>query len=152
VSTVVAVVSGPAFGWLSDRVSHRLVLSIRGAANALASVLYLAWPSLGGVAAARCVDDVGKAAFRPAWGALMTEVSRLDRSRRARTMSWLGMGEDAGGVLGPMLAAAVWSSCGIGALMGVRVLLAAASEVYALRVVRRFARRPRRCAAGAVPG
>ena len=137
-STTVAVVCAPVFGWLSDNVSRRLVLAIRGVANGVSSLLYLASPTFAGVGIARCVDDAGTAAFRPAWGALMSDVSRLDRRNRARTMSWLGMGEDAGGVLGPMLAGFLWNGWGIGALMVTRVLLAAASEVYALAVARRI--------------
>jgi hypothetical protein len=47
-------------------------------------VIYLVAPSLAGFAAGRVVDDAGKAAFRPAWGALMGEASSFDRRRRAR--------------------------------------------------------------------
>jgi MFS family permease len=137
VSTAVAVSAGPIFGWLSDNVSRKLVLGIRGAANTLSSVLYVVAPSFVGVGFARCADDLGTAAFRPAWGALMSQVSHLDRSKRARIMSWLSMGEDAGGVLGPMLAGFLWNGWGIAALMGTRVLLAAASEVYAFFIIRK---------------
>jgi MFS family permease len=138
-STSVAVVAAPVFGWLSDNVSRKLVLTVRGVANTVSSILYLASPTLAGIGIARCMDDLGTAAFRPAWGALMSDVSRLDRRNRARTMSWLGMGEDAGGVLGPMLAGFLWNGWGIGALMITRVLLAATSEIYALAVARRIA-------------
>jgi len=153
-STTVAVVSGPLFGWLSDNVSRKLVLGIRGAANAFSSILYLAFPSYAGVGVARCVDDLGTAAFRPAWGALMSDVGRLDRRNRARTMSWLGMGEDAGGVVGPMLAGFLWNGWGIAALMITRIFLAAASEAYALFVARRIAptARPTPAAAPQVAG
>ncbi|HET7784642.1 MAG TPA: MFS transporter [Myxococcales bacterium] len=135
-STVVAVSAGPVFGWLSDNVSRKLVLGIRGAANTISSLLYVVSPSFAGVGFARCADDLGTAAFRPAWGALMSQVSHLDRSKRARVMSWLSMGEDAGGVLGPMLAGFLWNGWGVVALMSTRVLLAAASELYAFAVIR----------------
>ena len=138
VSTTVAVVSGPIFGWLSDNVSPKLVLAIRGVANALSSIVYLAFPSFAGVGVARCVDDMGTAAFRPAWGSLMGRVAQLDRKKRARTMSWLSMGEDGGGVVGPMLAGFLWNGWGIGALMGTRVLLAVLSEVYAFAISRKL--------------
>jgi len=138
ISTTIAVVAGPFFGWLSDNVSSKLVLAIRGAANAISSILYFVFPTFAGVGVARCVDDMGTAAFRPAWGALMGKVSQLDRKKRARTMSWLGMGEDGGGVVGPMLAGFLWNGWGIGALMGTRVFLALLSEVYALAVSRRL--------------
>jgi MFS family permease len=139
VATIVAVAAGPAFGWLSDHVSRKLVLTVRAVANAVSSLLYLAFPSFAGVIVARCVDDLGKAAFRPAWGALMAQVASLDRRNRARTMSWLGMGEDAGGVLAPMLAGFLWSGWGVGVVLGARVVLAGVSEVYAIAVGRRLA-------------
>lgn len=143
VATALAVASGPAFGWLSDRVSRKLVLTIRAVANALSSLVYLAFPSFAGVAVARCMDDMGKAAFRPAWGALMAQVASLDRRNRARTMSWLGMGEDAGGVLAPVLAGFLWTGWGVGVVLGARVALAAACEVYAIAVGRVLAPAPR---------
>lgn len=136
VSTLAIIVSGPLFGWLSDNVSHKLVLSIRGAANTLSSILYLVGPSFAGIAAARTVDDLGKAAFRPAWGALMARVSSHDRRNRARSMSWMSMGEDAGATLAPILAGFLWSAWGITMLMGVRALLALGTEAYAIIVAR----------------
>jgi len=142
ISTTIAVVAGPVFGWLSDNVSSKLVLAIRGAANALSSIVYLLFPTFAGVGIARCVDDMGTAAFRPAWGSLMGQVAQLDRRKRAQTMSWLSMGEDGGGVVGPMLAGFLWNGWGIGALMGTRVLLAILSEVYALAVSRKLAPPP----------
>jgi predicted MFS family arabinose efflux permease len=66
ISAAVALL-GPAFGWLSDHVSRRLVLQTRGIANVLSSALYLVAPSFAGFAAGKAVDDAGKAAFRPAW-------------------------------------------------------------------------------------
>jgi MFS family permease len=135
-SSVASVAAGPAFGWLSDHVSRRLVLATRGVANVISSALYLVFPTFAGVGFAKAVDDLGKAAFRPAWGALMAQLAAQDRRTRARTMSLLGMGEDAGEALGPALAGAVWSAFGIGAVVGVRIALAAASEVYAAVIAR----------------
>src|SRR5207249_7599216 len=123
-------------GWLSDNVSRKLVLAVRGVANLLSSVLYVVAPTFAGVAVAKIADDMGKAAFRPAWGSLMAEVSSFDRRNRARIMSWMSMGEDAGGVLAPILAGFLWGTWGITALMGVRVLLAIATEIYAFLVAR----------------
>jgi MFS family permease len=150
VATVVAVVAGPAFGWLSDHVSRDLVLGLRALANVVSSLVYAVAPTFVGVGVARCVDDLGKAAFRPAWGSLMAHVAGLDRRNRARTMSWLGMGEDAGGVLAPMLAGLLWSGFGVGAVLGARVALAAATEVYAVAVSRRLAAPPAGSATRAV--
>ncbi len=64
----VLALSGPAWGWLADHVNHRLVLSLRSAANVGSSLLYLAAPNLAGVAAGKALDDTGKAAFRPGGG------------------------------------------------------------------------------------
>jgi MFS family permease len=136
IGTALGVAAGPCFGWLSDRVSRGAVLAVRSVANVLSSVLYLVLPGLAGVAIARGVDDLGKAAFRPAWGALMAEVAAQDPRSRARIVSWLGMGEDAGGVVGPILAGLLWSGFGIGAVMAARVLLAIAGEVYTVRATR----------------
>jgi MFS family permease len=132
--SVVAVVGGPAFGWLSDRVGDRPVLLVRGVSNVLSSIAFLVAPNLAGVAVARAADDLGKAAFRPAWGKLMARVAREDPSTRARTMTWLGMGEDLGEMLGPLLAGALWSAFGITVALGARIVLAVVSEVYAMWV------------------
>lgn len=137
VATLVAVLSGPAFGWLADHVSRKLTLLLRSVANTLSSVLYWTCPSYLGIGIARTVDEIGKAAFRPAWGALMAQISGVDRSNRARTMSWLSMGEDAGGVAAPILAGFLWNTWGIAALMSVRIALALATEFYAFFIERR---------------
>jgi MFS family permease len=129
--SIVVMLSGPLFGWLSDHVSRRLVLSVRGAANVLSSVIYLVAPSFAGLAVGRAVDDMGKAAFRPAWGALMAHVAGFERQRRARTMGLLSAGEDAGEVAGPIVAGLLWSTWGVPALLGVRIGLAVVTEVYA---------------------
>ena len=131
VSTLVTIFSGPIFGWLSDHVSQKLVLLVRSVANTASSALYLLAPSFAGIGIARTVDDMGKAAFRPAWGALMAQVASYDRRTRARTMSWMSMGEDAGGAFAPFLAGFLWSAWGVGVLMAVRIVLAIVTEVYA---------------------
>jgi len=43
----------------------------------------------------------------------------------------MSMSEDAGGTLGPILASFLWSAWGVTGLMGVRVLLALGTEIYA---------------------
>jgi MFS family permease len=135
-STLAIIFSGPLFGWLSDTVSRKLVLSVRAVSNTLSSILYVVAPTFTGVAVAQTADDMGKAAFRPAWGALMAEVSSFDKRNRARTMAWMSMGEDAGGALAPILAGFLWATWGITALMGVRVVLAMATELYVFLVTR----------------
>jgi MFS family permease len=149
IGSVVAVVAGPVFGWVHDHVSERAVLATRSAANVLSSAAYLVLPSFGGVTLAASVDAAGKAAFRPAWGAMMTRVASQDRRTRARTVSWMCMGEDAGGVFGPVLAGLLWTGWGVPAVLGVRVLLAVLTEVYAVTVA--APSRGRAHAARAVP-
>jgi MFS family permease len=128
--SAIVVLAGPGFGWLSDNVSRKLVLSLRSVANVLSSFLYLVAPSFAGMASGRVLDDLGKAAFRPAWGALMAQVSSFDRRRRARTMGYMSAGEDAGEMAGPIVAGLIWSMWGVPALLGVRIALAVVTELY----------------------
>ena len=132
ISTLVVLFSGPLFGWLSDHVSRDLVLMVRGGANILSSGVYLAAPTFSGMAVGRCVDDIGKAAFRPAWGAMMALVSASNSKRRASTMSFTSLGQDAGEIIGPGLAGFLWHTWGIAFMLGARILLAALTECYAL--------------------
>jgi MFS family permease len=135
-SPLVTIASGPLFGWLSDNVSRKFVLMTRGVANTVSSVLFFFFPTFAGLAAGNLLDAMGKAAFRPAWGALMAQFSNLDRRRRAQTMSYLSLGEGLGETLGPLLGAFLWSAKGVGAMLGARVALAAIGEVYALTLAR----------------
>jgi MFS family permease len=136
VSVVVVIVAGPLFGWISDRVSRKLALSVRGIANAFSSFAFYFFPTFGGLTAGSVADAMGKAAFRPAWGSLMARVSSGDRSRRARTMSYLSLGEGLGETLGPLLGGFLWHTWGISAMLGVRVALALAGEIYAVLLAR----------------
>jgi len=131
-SSIVTVVAAPFFGWFSDHVSRKTVLLTRGFTNVLSSFLYmLSAVNLWIVASANVADNVGKAAFRPAWGALMTQVSGFDRKKRALTMGLMSMGEDAGTVLGPIMASFLWNAWGILVMLGARILLSLAAEIYA---------------------
>jgi MFS family permease len=141
VSAVVAL-SGPAFGWLSDNVSRRLVLQLRGAANVASSALYLVAPGLAGFAVGKAVDDAGKAAFRPAWGALMAHVSSFDRRRRAQLMGYMSAGEDAGEMAGPVLAGLLWGTFGAPVLLATRIGLALGAEVFTWRMTRDLKEEP----------
>jgi MFS family permease len=126
--------AGPGFGWLSDNVSRKLVLSVRSVANIVSSVVYLVAPSLAGVAVGRALDDLGKAAFKPAWGALMAQLSDFDKKRRARLFGYMSSGEDAGEAAGPIVAGVVASAWGFPVLLGVRIGIAAITEVYTVLV------------------
>jgi MFS family permease len=126
--------AGPGFGWLSDNVSKKLVLSVRSIANILSSIVYLLVPSLPGVVVGRGLDDLGKAAFKPAWGALLAQLSDLDRTRRARLFGYMSSGEDAGEAVGPIVAGAIAGAFGFPVLLGARIGIAAVTEVYTVLV------------------
>jgi MFS family permease len=142
--------TGPAFGWLSDHVDHRFVLSLRSVANTLSSVLFLVSPSFLGFFVGKALDDLGKAAFRPAWGAMMAHVSSFDRRSRARVMSVLSMGEDAGDIIAPIIAGLLFSWQGATALLLGRLGIAMAAEGYA-HLVTKWMHRPAGQAAPAAP-
>lgn len=142
VKTVVSF-TGPLWGWVSDRVSVRLVLGVRALGNGLSSVVWLVFPSYAGLLAGRMLDDVGKAAFAPAWGSVMAQVSALDPPRRARTLAMMSSAEDAGELAGPVVAGLVWSAFGLPALLILRAVLAVGAEVYAFALGRRVALPPR---------
>jgi len=135
ISTLLMTIAGPVFGWLSDNVSRKLVLLVRSAANTISSLLYLIFPGFAGVAVGKVVDDVGKAAFRPAWGALMARISSVDRSRRAEMMGTMTVGENLGETLGPVLGGFLWGSFGAPVLLITRAVLALGAELYAVFIV-----------------
>jgi len=134
-SVVAIVTSGPLFGWLSDNVSRNFVLTVRGIANTVSSALFYFLPGFAGMAVGLTVDTMGKAAFRPAWGAIMAHYAALNPRRRARIMSWLSLGEGLGETIGPLLGGFIWNTWGVGALLATRVVMALIGEVYALKAV-----------------
>ena len=79
--------SGPLWGWLADRVSLKLVLGVRAIGNVFSSLVWLLFPSYAGLVIGKVADDAGKAAFRPAWEAVMAKVAALDPARRTRTLA-----------------------------------------------------------------
>lgn len=133
---LVTIVGGPLFGWLADNVSHKLVLLVRGISNICSSLLFIFVPTFAGLAAGSCIDALGKSAFRPAWGALMAQAASLDRKRRARVMSYFGLGEGIGETVGPMLGGFLWQHWGVAAMLSVRVGMAVVAEIYALVVAK----------------
>lgn len=135
-SLAAVIGAGPLFGWLSDHVSRKLVLMVRGVANTFSTLMFWFFPNFAGLALGNVADSLGKAAFRPAWGALMAQLASLDRRRRARTMSYLSLGEGLGETLGPLLGGFLWHTWGLAALLGVRMGLAVAGEIYALWIAR----------------
>ena len=135
VSTIVMLVSTPVFGWLYDRANRKGVLMTRSIANVASSILYLISPTFAGFISAKICDRVGTAAFRPAWAAMMAEISAGDKSKRARIIGLMSAGEDAGTVVGPLLAGLIWSAWGVAALLGTRIVLAMMAELYTLKLI-----------------
>lgn len=137
-ATVVVTVAGPVFGWLSDQVSRKLVLSLRSVANALSSVVYALWPSFAGFATAKVLDEAGKAAFRPAWGALIAQASLAgDRKTRTARIAYLDNAQSVGEAIGPVLAGLVWDLWGVYWLFALRFVLALVAEGMVLLIARR---------------
>ena len=133
-SAIAIPLAGPLFGWLSDHVSRTLALASRSAANTVSSLLYLFFPSFGGFFVAYVVDDTGKTAFRPTWGAVLAWISDADPARRARTMSFVDSAYTLGEVIGPLVAGLLIAGFGVPVMLGVRAVLALATEVQALRL------------------
>lgn len=136
VSTFIVLVSGPIFGWLADRGRQEVVLLVRSFGNIVSSILYILAPNLAGFTVGKLSDDAGKGAFRPVWGAIMAQVSEYAPQKRAQTMSWMLMGEDAGAIAGPILAGLLWNAWGLTAMLSVRVVLAIATEIYTVYLTR----------------
>ena len=136
----VVVIAGPLLGWAADTVSRRLVLAVRCVANVVSSLLYLVLPGFWGMTTARLVDDIGRAAFKPAWGSMMGEIARSgDKASRGRRLAYLDTAESIGEAAGPVLAGLLWQHGGIGWLFGVRVALSIVAELHATWTLRRTA-------------
>jgi MFS family permease len=135
-SAFVALVAGPLFGWASDRFGRRPTVIARSAANAGASLLYLASPTPMGFTVGKLLDDGGRAGFRPAWGALKADISNANRTQRARLMGVMDVGDDLGDVLGPIAGGLLWGAWGITGLLLTRVALAGLTEVVAAGVLK----------------
>lgn len=136
-SAIVFIVAGPLFGWLSDNVSRKLALGSRSVANTLSSLMYILFPSFGGFMAAKMVDDTGKAAFRPTWGAVLAEVSAAHPGHRARTITFVDSAYTGGEVVGPLVAGLLLTGFGVPAMLGVRAALSIITEIQAVVTLRK---------------
>lgn len=130
-STIAILAAGPIFGWLSDNFSRKIALSARSFANLFSSLLYIFVPTFSGFLTARVMDDTGKAAFRPAWGAMLAEVSDADPASRGRTISLIDSASNIGEVLGPTLAGILMAAFGLPIMLSVRVVLSVIVEIQA---------------------
>lgn len=133
-TSLLGMFGGPFFGWLSDHVSRKVALGTRSVANTLSSLLYIVAPGFGGFMVARLVDETGKAAYRPAWGAMMAEVGDGDPQHRSRTMTFVDTAGTVGETLGPIAAGLLMSGFGVPVMLGARAALAIATEIHAIRI------------------
>ena len=136
-SSVAFLVAGPLFGWLSDNVSRAFALGSRSIANTASSLIYIFFPSFPGFTVGRVVDDTGKAAFKPTWGAMLAEVSAAYPTRRAQTMTYVDTAATVGEILGPLMAGLLMAAFGVPGMLGVRAALSLVTEVQALWLMRR---------------
>ena len=133
-SAAVFLVAGPLFGWITDRYGRLVGIACRSAANIGSSLMYLASPTFVGIAAARSVDDTGKAAFRPAWASAIADIAAKDPPRKGRRLGTLDAVQEIGEIAGPALAGILWQTGGVFALFGVRIAIAIVAEISAIAV------------------
>ena len=131
---MVFLLAGPLYGWITGRYGRLVGIASRSAANIGSSVMYLASPTFIGMAAARSVDDVGKAAFRPAWASAITDIAANDPPRKGRRLGTLDAMQEVGEIAGPALAGILWQTGGVFALFGVRIAIAIVAEISAIIV------------------
>ena len=94
----------------------------------------MASPTFVGIAAARSVDDIGKAAFRPAWASAIADIAAKDPPRKGRRIGTLDAMQEIGEIAGPALAGILWQTGGVFALFGVRIAIAIVAEISAITV------------------
>jgi hypothetical protein len=142
--TVIPLLFGPFFGWLADRIGAGKVIALRSLANLATSALFWIVPWFAGTAllgvmmgVARAVDEIGKAAFKPTWGAISAKVSSFNLARRSRTMGILEGGVDFSDLAFPVIAGAMLQYLSLGPLMLVRGILAIIAEVYGFLLMRK---------------
>jgi serine/threonine-protein kinase len=143
--TVTPLLFGPFFGWLADRIGAGKVIALRSVANLLTSLFFWITPWFAGTALlglvmgfARSIDEIGKAAFKPTWGAIAAKVSSFNLSSRGKTMGILEGGVDASDLAFPVIAGVMLQYLSLGPLMLVRGILALVAEVYGFLLMRKY--------------
>jgi len=143
--TVTPLLFGPFFGWLADRIGAGKVIALRSLANLATSALFWITPWFAGTALlglmmgiARGVDEMGKAAFKPTWGAIAAKVSSFNLAKRGKTMGILEGGVDASDLVFPVIAGVMLQYLSLGPLMLARGVLALAAEVYGFLLMRKY--------------
>jgi serine/threonine-protein kinase len=142
--TIIPLVFGPSFGWLADRIGASKVIALRSIANLATSALFWITPWFAGTALlgvmmglARGVDEIGKAAFKPTWGAIAAKVSSFNLSTRSKTMGIMEGGVDASDLTFPVIAGLLLQYFSLGVLMAARAVLAIVAEVYGFFLMRK---------------
>ncbi len=143
-SIAMLLIAGPLAGWAGDRFGNGLLASTRGVANALSSMVYVLFPSFAGVLGGRLIDDAGKAAFRPTWGALVASAAREAGPRRGRVAAGLDTALSLGEAAGPLLAGLIWDLWGIVVFFSVRAVLGIGTELLLGRRLRSLTRNEER--------
>jgi hypothetical protein len=87
---------------------------------------------------ARGVDEMGKAAFKPTWGAIAAKVSSFNLANRSKTMGILEGGVDASDLAFPVIAGVMLQYLSLGPLMLARGILALLAEVYGFLLMRKY--------------
>ena len=143
--TVTPLLFGPFFGWLADRIGAGKVIALRSLANLVTSLMFWITPWFAGTALlglmmglARGVDEIGKAAFKPTWGAIAAKVSSFNLASRSKTMGILEGGVDASDLAFPVIAGMMLQYLSLGPLMLARGVLALAAEVYGFLLMRKY--------------
>ncbi|MFN2557932.1 MAG: MFS transporter, partial [Nitriliruptorales bacterium] len=131
------LVLGPLAGAIADRIGTERLATVRGIANAASSLVYAVLPFYGGVLGGRLIDDAGKAAFRPTWGALVGDAARSAGPRGGRVAGSLDAALSLGEAVGPLMAGLIWDIAGVGAFFAVRAILGLSTELVLGRALRR---------------
>ena len=135
---------GPFFGWVADRIGSGKVLAFRSISNIVTSVVFWVAATFSGTAwfsillgSARGLDEIGKAAFKPTWGAVSAKVSSYNLATRGRTMGILEGGVDTSDLIFPQVAGLIFTRVGLSKLMLVRGVLALIAEIYTFMLMRK---------------
>jgi MFS family permease len=149
--TVIPLLFGPIFGILADRIGAGKVIALRSIANIFSSALIIATQFLSGafllsllVGLARALDEMGKAAFKPTWGAVMAKVSSYDLANRARSMGIMEGGSDTASMAIPQVSGLIneglkkLAIAPILPLMILRIVVALIAEVFGHIMMKKY--------------
>jgi MFS family permease len=143
--TIIPLFFGPIFGWLADRFGTGKIIALRSFANMATSFLFWITPWFMGTAmlaiiigVARGIDEIGKAAFKPTWGAIAAKVSSFNMANRSRTMGIMEGGVDASDLTFPAVAGLLLQYFSLGILMAIRAALALIAELYVFLLMKKY--------------